>query len=85
MVFFTFRDEVYGDESAGTYGTKEAATVRAAEVLEYTKDNVLYFILFMVILLFVLIAMATYRTPAVSLMPMLLQNHCGVRPMPLLI
>jgi len=67
---FTFRDEVYGDEAAGTYGTKEAAaTVRAAEVLEYTKDNVLYFILFMVILLFVLIAMATYRTPAVSLMP----------------
>jgi len=68
--YFTFRDKVYGDKELKTYGTKEAATtVRAAEVLEYTKENITYFIFFMITLLLVLIAMATYRTPAVSLMP----------------
>ncbi|MDD3171455.1 MAG: MFS transporter, partial [Bacilli bacterium] len=67
---FTYRGMLYGDTDAGTYGTKEAATtVRSAEVLQYTKQNVIYFILFMIVLLLVLIAMATYRTPAVSLMP----------------
>ena len=40
--YFTFRDKVYGDKELKTYGTKEAATtVRAAEVLEYTKENIL--------------------------------------------
>ena len=52
------------------YRVKEdAADVRAADVIQVTKNNKVFLILFIVILFFTLIAMASYRTPAVSLMP----------------
>lgn len=52
------------------FTVKENATqVRGAVAWEYTKGNIGYLIGFLGILLLVLIAMATFRTPAVSLMP----------------
>ncbi len=50
---------------------KEDIEVLRAEIVfeNVTKKQIRFFILFMVILFFVLVAMATYRTPAVSLMP----------------
>lgn len=67
---FTFEGELCGEIGTKTYGTKEAAaSARATVVFAHTKTDIKYFVLFMIILLLVLIAMATYRTPAVSLMP----------------
>lgn len=52
------------------YSEKEIATqARSKIVWKYTKNNIGYLIGFLAILLLVLVAMATYRTPAVSLMP----------------
>ena len=52
------------------FDDKEIATqARSKVVWEYTRGNMGYLIGFLVILILVLIAMATYRTPAVSLMP----------------
>lgn len=47
----------------------EAANVRASDVYSLTKSKVIYLVLFITVLFFTLIAMAIYRTPAVSLMP----------------
>lgn len=58
-----FYDGVYYDEK------DEAADVRSSEILELTKKNYGYFIGFVIVLFLTLIAMASYRTPAVSLMP----------------
>lgn len=52
------------------YLTKEAAALARSElVMQVTKNNIFLLVAFIGILLLVLIAMATYRTPAVSLMP----------------
>lgn len=52
------------------YTVKENATqVRGRLVWEYTKGNVFYLVGFLIILLITLVAMASFRTPAVSLMP----------------
>ncbi len=52
------------------YESKELATqVRAPYVADIRAKNITYFIGFIVMLFFVLIAMSTFRTPAVSLMP----------------
>lgn len=52
------------------YSEKEIATqARSKIVWKYTKNNIGCLIGFLAILLLVLVAMATYRTPAVSLMP----------------
>jgi len=52
------------------FNEKEDATqARGKFTWNYTKNNIGYLIGFLGILLLVLIAMATYRTPAVSLMP----------------
>lgn len=52
------------------YAEKEVATqIRGKVAWDYTKNNIGYLIGFLFILLLVLVAMATYRTPAVSLMP----------------
>jgi len=48
---------------------EDAEKVRAEVVFEITKKHTTNLILFIIILFFVLIAMAIYRTPAVSLMP----------------
>lgn len=48
---------------------EEAQLARSEAVLELTKSNYSNLIWFVVILFFVLIAMSTFRTPAVSLMP----------------
>jgi maltose/moltooligosaccharide transporter len=54
-----------------TFATKlEAVNARTPLVWEsVTSQNPIYLILFIVVLLFVLLAMSAYRTPAVSLMP----------------
>jgi maltose/moltooligosaccharide transporter len=54
-----------------TFATKlEAVNLRTQLVWEQvTTQNPIYLILFIVVLLFVLLAMSAYRTPAVSLMP----------------
>ena len=52
------------------FTVKENATqVRGQIAWQYTKNNIGYLIGFLVVLLLVLVAMATFRTPAVSLMP----------------
>lgn len=52
------------------YLTKEAAALARSElVMQVTRNNTFLLVAFIGILLLVLIAMATYRTPAVSLMP----------------
>lgn len=62
-------DVVYEFDGIEYVEKEKAADARAAVVMEVTKNNILYIILFVVALLVVLIVMATYRTPAVSLMP----------------
>ncbi|MGD9604668.1 MAG: MFS transporter [Bacilli bacterium] len=53
-----------------TYASNEAATlVRATDVMAITKGNIGILVAFIFVLLVVLVIMATYRTPAVSLMP----------------
>lgn len=52
------------------FSSKENATqVRGKIAWVYTKSNIVYLIGFLVVLLIVLVAMSTFRTPAVSLMP----------------
>ena len=52
------------------FSKKEDAQIARSEVvLEITKNNSIYIILFIVILFFVLVSMSSFRTPAVSLMP----------------
>lgn len=48
---------------------EDAQLARSEVVLEVTKNHSINLILFISILFFVLVAMATFRTPAVSLMP----------------
>lgn len=62
-------DKVYlfGDK---LYETKEyAADIRAVDVREITAVNKQYFVGFITLLFLILLAMASFRTPAVSLMP----------------
>ena len=47
----------------------DAADVRANDIIVITKNNKIYLVLFIIVLFFTLIAMASFRTPAVSLMP----------------
>ena len=52
------------------YASNEAATIaRSADVMAITQGNIGILITFIFVLLLVLLVMATYRTPAVSLMP----------------
>lgn len=52
------------------YATKDAASYfRSIDVALIRQDNILTFIAFIGVLFFVLLAMASFRTPAVSLMP----------------
>lgn len=52
------------------YATKElASSVRTEEVAAIRSENIFVFIAFIGVLLLVLVAMAAFRTPAVSLMP----------------
>lgn len=52
------------------FDTNEAAIIaRSAEVMQVTMNNILYLVAFIGVLLLVLVAMASYRTPAVALMP----------------
>ena len=59
---YLFKDKIYE--------TKEyAADIRALDVKVITANNKQYFIGFISVLLLILLAMASFRTPAVSLMP----------------
>ncbi|MDD3106673.1 MAG: MFS transporter, partial [Bacilli bacterium] len=52
------------------YASNEAATkIRAGDVMAITEGNIGILVAFILVLLVVLVIMATYRTPAVSLMP----------------
>ena len=52
------------------YLTKDAANeIRSVDVMAVTKSNIMTFVAFIGVLFFVLLAMASFRTPAVSLMP----------------
>lgn len=65
-------DENYGKflYKGNYYDEKDAAAdVRSQEVYSLTKSKLIYLILFIAVLFLTLIAMASYRTPAVSLMP----------------
>lgn len=65
-------DENYGKflYNGKHYAEKDdAANIRASEVYALTKNKIIYLVLFIVVLFLTLIAMAVYRTPAVSLMP----------------
>ena len=59
---FIYRGKYYDEKDA-------AADARSQEVYSLTKSKLVYLILFIGILFLTLIAMASYRTPAVSLMP----------------
>lgn len=59
---FIYRGKYYDEKDA-------AADARSQEVYALTKSKLVYLILFIGILFLTLIAMASYRTPAVSLMP----------------
>lgn len=48
---------------------EEAVQVRSVLAWRFTKNNIGYLIGFITVLLFTLVSMATFRTPAVSLMP----------------
>lgn len=48
---------------------EEASSVRSALAWQFSQQNIFYLLVFVGVLLLVLVAMATYRTPAVSLMP----------------
>lgn len=58
-----------GVEETEFLDKEEAQLARSEVVLELTKSNYSNLIWFMIILFFVLVAMSTFRTPAVSLMP----------------
>lgn len=52
------------------YASKEDAQIARSEIIyNITKTNSRYFVLFTIVLFIVLVSMATFRTPAVSLMP----------------
>jgi len=59
------------DGSMATYATKELATVARRDIIwnNITSSDPTLLVVFLGVLLIVLIAMASYRTPAVSLMP----------------
>ena len=59
---YLFKDRIYESK-------EYAADIRAIDVKEITLANKQYFIGFISILLLILLAMASFRTPAVSLMP----------------
>ncbi len=50
-------------------GKEEAVQTRSVLAWKYTKNNACYLIGFIAVLLLTLVSMATFRTPAVSLMP----------------
>ncbi len=59
---YTYKDKVYGVKEL-------AVNARSIDVTVVRNNNMFLFVGVVGVLLFVLIAMATYRTPAVSLMP----------------
>jgi hypothetical protein len=72
------------DGSSLTYATKELATVARRDLVfaNITSADPTLLVLFIGILLLVLIAMASYRTPAVSLMPDVTPKPLRSKPMP---
>lgn len=69
-VILSTPDEKYYVYEGVNYLTKDAATlVRTLDVAAVRNANTLTFVSFIGVLFFVLLAMASFRTPAVSLMP----------------